>query len=256
MLVDPGPESTLDALLAGLDGQTPRAVLLTHIHFDHAGAAGALVGRFPGLPVYVHSRGAPHLADPRRLVSSATRLYGEDGMRTLWGEVVAVPESSLHVLEGGETVLGEYRVAYTPGHASHHVCFLHEPTGWALTGDVAGVCIPPLSDVVVAPTPPPDIDLDAWERSLAVVEEWAPERLGITHFGEVDDPPAQIAAVREALARQADWQAEHDQEGFEAAFRDWLTARSDAATAAAYLQAAPAEHLYKGLERWRAKVSS
>src|SRR5439155_12023460 len=141
VLIDPGPESSVATLLGALGDFEPLAVLLTHIHFDHAGASGALVRRWPDLPVYVHERGAPHMADPEKLVRSATRLYGEEGMRTLWGEVIPVPERNLHVLTGGETVLDAYRVEYTPGHASHHVSFLHEPSGTALVGDVAGVCI-------------------------------------------------------------------------------------------------------------------
>src|SRR5687767_12024063 len=188
VLVDPGPQSTEDALVEALAGEEPSAILLTHIHFDHAGASGALVRRFPGLPVYVHERGARHLADPERLVSSATRLYGEDGMRTLWGEVVPVPEESLHVLEGGETVLGDFR---------------DEPSGTALVGDVAGVRIPP-ADLVIAPTPPPDIDIDAWERSIDIVEGWRPQRLGLTHFGEVTDIERHLSDLRRALRAQAD----------------------------------------------------
>src|SRR5215218_3156446 len=125
VLVDPGPQSTVQALLEALGEERPRALLLTHIHFDHAGASGALVRRWPDLPVYVHQRGARHLADPERLVASAARLYGgEDGLRDLWGEVVPVPEANLHVLSGGEEALG-FDVAYTPGHASHHVCYRH-----------------------------------------------------------------------------------------------------------------------------------
>src|ERR671910_1248340 len=115
VLVDPGPQSCEDTLLAALGGEPPRALLLTHIHFDHAGAAGALVRRWPDLPVYVHERGAPHLAAPERIVASAARVYGgEEGLARLWCEVVPVPEANLHVLAGGETVLGAYRVAYTP----------------------------------------------------------------------------------------------------------------------------------------------
>src|SRR5688500_8990699 len=218
VLVDPGPESALETLLEAIGGEPPRAVLLTHIHFDHAGAAGAIVERFPDVPVYVHSRGARHLADPERLVSSATRLYGEEGMKRLWGRVVPVPQETLHVLEGGETVLDGFRVEYTPGHASHHVAFLHEPTGWAFTGDVAGVRIPPV-DAVVAPTPPPDIDLEAWERSLQIVAGWDPVALGITHFGAVEeDVQGHLARLDEALRRQAAWAAEYELDGFEEAF--------------------------------------
>src|SRR5919108_5679023 len=103
VLIDPGPQSTEETLLAALDGQAPRALLLTHIHFDHAGAAGALVRRWPDLPVYVHERGAPHIVNPDRLVASAARLYGgEEGLARLWGEVIPVPERNVRVLHGGE----------------------------------------------------------------------------------------------------------------------------------------------------------
>src|SRR5829696_6900161 len=158
-LVDPGPQSCEETLLAAIGGERPNGLLLTHIHFDHAGAAGALVRRWPDLPVYVHERGAPHLADPAKLVASAARLYGgEDGLARLWGEVVPVPEANLRVLQGGESgVEGAFRVEYTPGHASHHVCYLHEASGMAFVGDMAGVRVPP-EPFTLAPTPPPDID--------------------------------------------------------------------------------------------------
>src|SRR5215207_9108572 len=151
VLVDPGPQSTEGTLLEALAERVPSALLLTHIHFDHAGASGALVRRWPDLPVYVHERGAPHMAAPERLVASAARLYGgEEGLARLWGEVVPVPEANMHVLRGGETVLDDFRVEYTPGHAWHHVSFLHEPTGTAFVGDVAGVRIPPAEYVTAA----------------------------------------------------------------------------------------------------------
>ena len=132
VLVDPGPGSCLPMLLGGLGDQVPRALLLTHIHLDHAGASGALVQRWPDLEVYVHERGAPHLIDPSRLMNSARQLYGED-MDRLWGEMLPVPEANLRVLSGGERVLGEaFEVAYTPGHASHHVSYLHKARrSWA-----------------------------------------------------------------------------------------------------------------------------
>src|SRR5436305_7290967 len=123
VLVDPGPSSCLDALLRALAGQQPRALLLTHIHLDHAGASGALVERWPQLEVYVHERGALHLADPARLLESARRLYGEE-MDQLWGEMLPVPEGNLRVLRGGERILDDaVEVAYTPGHAYHHVSY-------------------------------------------------------------------------------------------------------------------------------------
>src|SRR5215212_634059 len=216
VLIDPGPQSTEETLLAALDGEVPTAVLLTHIHFDHAGAAGALVRRWPDLPVYVHERGAPHMASPERLVSSAARLYGgEEGLRRLWGEVVPVPEHNLNVLTGGETVLGDYRVEYTTGHASHHVSLLHEPTGTAFVGDVAGVRIPP-SEYVIAPTPPPDIDVEAWDRSIDLVAGWDPLALALTHFGRVDDVAPHLAATRERLHELVGLAARHGQEAFTA----------------------------------------
>jgi glyoxylase-like metal-dependent hydrolase (beta-lactamase superfamily II) len=254
ILVDPGPESTVATLLEGLgEGYEPRAVLLTHIHFDHAGATGALVKRWPDVPVYVHAVGAPHVVDPERLVRSATRLYGEEGMQRLWGEVVPVPEANVRVLEGGETVLDEFRVEYTPGHASHHVSYLHEPTGTALVGDVAGVRIPP-SDLVLAPTPPPDVDVAAWERSLDLVARWSPQRLALTHFGEVTERiPEHLEAVRTALHEEADLVAETDLDTFVGRHRARLRERHDEETARVYEQALPPEHIWLGLDRWRSK---
>ena len=251
VLVDPGPQSCEDTLLEALDGKRPRALLLTHIHFDHAGAAGALVRRWPDLDVYVHERGAPHLVNPERLVASAARLYGgEDGLRELWGEVVPVPEERLTVLSGGETVLG-FEVRYTPGHASHHVCYFNEKRGVAFVGDMAGVRIPP-HDLTLAPTPPPDVDVKAWERSLETIAAWEPDTLALTHFGTSDDPRAQLAAVREALHWQADLAAEHDMEGFMAALHERVVERAPDEVAATE-QAAPLDHLFLGLDRWHTK---
>ena len=236
-------------LLEALDGQTPRALLLTHIHLDHAGASGALVRHFPDLEVYVHDRGAPHLVDPSRLLESAGRLYGDD-MERLWGEVVPVPEANVRTLEGGETVDG-FRVAYTPGHASHHVCYLHEETGRAFVGDVAGVRIPP-SNLTLAPTPPPDIDLEKWNESLSVLAEWSPSSLGLTHFGEVTDVYAQLASMRDVLVRWSTLAAELDCDAFVERIEEELARAGDAELAAVYVQAAPPEQLWQGLERyWR-----
>jgi glyoxylase-like metal-dependent hydrolase (beta-lactamase superfamily II) len=251
VLVDPGPQSCEQTLLDALGGEQPEALLLTHIHFDHAGAAGALVRRWPRLEVYVHERGAPHLANPERLVASAARLYGgEAGLREIWGEVVPVPEERLHVLTGGERVRG-FAVDYTPGHASHHVAYLHEASGTAFVGDMAGVRIPPY-DLTVAPTPPPDIDVEAWERSLDTIAAWQPETLALTHFGTADDPAAQLAAVRESLRWQAGLVAEHDLEGFKAALHERIAEHAPGEVAAVE-QAAPLDHLFLGLDRWRSK---
>ena len=252
ILVDPGPQSCEETLLEGLGGERPRALLLTHIHFDHAGAAGALVRRWPDLDVYVHERGAPHMASPERLVASAARLYGgEQGLRDTWGEVVPVPEENLKVLSGGETVFGSFRVEYTPGHASHHVCYLHEDSGTAFVGDMAGVRVPPY-DLTLAPTPPPDIDVEAWERSIDTIAAWAPTTLALTHFGTAADPPAQLVAVRESLHWQAELAAGGDQAGFEAALHQRIAERAPDEVAAIE-QAAPLDHLFLGLDRWHRK---
>ena len=250
VLVDPGPQSCEATLLDALGGERPRALLLTHIHLDHAGISGTLVRRWPDLPVYVHELGAPHMADPGKLVVSVARLLGEENMRTQWGDVVPVPEANLHVLRGGETILdGAFRVEYTPGHATHHVSYLHEPSGTALVGDVAGIRIPP-SDFTLAPTPPPDIDVEAWERSLDVVAEWRPERLALTHFGAAEDPEAQLEANREALRSQVRLVESAGQAEFEQEMLERLESRAGEA-GGAYLQIAPTEHLYLGLDRWR-----
>jgi glyoxylase-like metal-dependent hydrolase (beta-lactamase superfamily II) len=251
VLVDPGPQSTEATLLEALGDEPPRAILLTHIHFDHAGATGSLLRRWPGVPVYVHERGAPHMVDPERLVKSAGRLYGgEEGLRRLWGEVVPVPEDSLHVLEGGERLLdGAFRVTYTPGHASHHVCYLHEDSGWAFVGDMAGVRAAP-DTLTLAPTPPPDIDVEAWERSLDAIAEWRPQGLGLTHFGAAEDAGGQLEAVREALRAQVELLEGGDQDAFIAALRERVRAGAGP-YAESVLQAAPPDHLFLGLDRWR-----
>src|SRR3954452_10922344 len=247
VLIDPGPESSLDTLVDALGGEAPRALLLTHIHLDRAGAAGAIVRRWPQVAVYVHERGAGHLADPSRLLASAGRLYGDE-MDRLWGEVVPVPEANLRPLTGGEDVEG-FRVAYTPGHASHHVCYLHSDSGRAFVGDVAGVRIAD-GDLVLTPTPPPDIDLEAWNESLSRVAEWKPESLGITHFGAVDQPFAHLAVVRDRLAAWGTLAHVLDADEFEAHVREEVAEAEDPATAAAYLQAVPPEQQWHGLHRY------
>jgi glyoxylase-like metal-dependent hydrolase (beta-lactamase superfamily II) len=251
VLIDPGPGITEPTLLEALGGARPRAVLLTHIHFDHAGVSGSLVRRWPDLPVYVHERGAPHMVDPSRLIASAGRLYGGDeGLRALWGELVPIPEANLRVLSGGETgVEGAFRVAYTPGHASHHVAYLHEPTGTAFVGDVGGVRIPP-HDFTVAPTPPPDIDVAAWRASIETIRSWDPARLGLTHFGEA--PPEQLDACLEALEAQVALEAEHDEQGFIKAMEERVRAGCGD-DADALIQATPLDQIHMGLVRWRSK---
>ncbi len=246
VLIDPGPESSLATLVEELGDAPPRAVLLTHIHLDHAGATGALVRRWPDLEVYVHERGAPHLVDPAKLLASAGRLYGDD-MQRLWGEIVPVPQDNVRALSGGETVDG-FRVAYTPGHASHHVCYLHEDSGRAFVGDVAGVQVLP-GGPVIPPTPPPDIDLEEWNRSISLVADWKPESLGLTHFGAIERPYEHLARMRDALAHWGTLARDLDSGAFEARVRDEMAATPDPDV---YLQACPPELQYLGLDRyWR-----
>jgi glyoxylase-like metal-dependent hydrolase (beta-lactamase superfamily II) len=243
VIVDPGPASCLPALLDALDGVAPRAVALTHIHLDHAGATGSLVARFPDMEVWVHERGAPHMADPSRLLASASRLYG-DAMERLWGEVLPVPAERITALSGGEVLPEGLRVAYTPGHASHHVSYLHEASGFAFAGDVAGVRIG--SGPTLGPTPPPDIDLGAWRDSLELLAGWSPQALAITHFGSHRDVEAQLAALREYLDAAADDAARLDEAAFASAFRARVAAAPEAAT---YEQAMPPGQSYAGLRR-------
>jgi glyoxylase-like metal-dependent hydrolase (beta-lactamase superfamily II) len=208
VLIDPGPTSCLPALEAGLAThdlrlEDVRQILLTHIHLDHAGATGTLLMRLPGAIAYVHERGAGHMADPAKLLASATRLYGAD-MDRLWGEFLPAPADRLRSLAGGETLdLAGRRidVAYTPGHASHHVSYLDTSDGTAFVGDTGGIRIG--ERYLKAPTPPPDIDLEAWERSLHAIERWHPTALVLTHFGVVRDVPDHLRQFRSVLDRAA-----------------------------------------------------
>jgi glyoxylase-like metal-dependent hydrolase (beta-lactamase superfamily II) len=188
-LVDPGPSTTLEHLTGALERKGFRVadvtqLLLTHIHLDHAGASGSLVKLNPGIEVFVHERGATHMADPERLLASASRLYGED-MGPFWGEFLPVPADRLRPLRGGETIDAggrELRVAYTPGHAWHHVSYFDPSSRIAFVGDAAGIRRGS-GAYVMPPTPPPDIDLDAWRESEARILAWDPDTLFLTHFG-------------------------------------------------------------------------
>jgi glyoxylase-like metal-dependent hydrolase (beta-lactamase superfamily II) len=205
-LLDPGPASTLETLRAGLaqNGlgvQDLHAILLTHIHLDHAGAVGALVAENPKLDVFVHEFGAKHMIDPSKLLASAGRLYG-DKMDFLYGNVLPVPEDNLFALAGGETVtIGKrnFAILYTPGHASHHLTFWDAQDRTAFVGDVGGITIE--GDTFIMPaTPPPDVDLAVWNKSLDAISALAPARLFLTHFGYQHDPAAHIARYRQKLA--------------------------------------------------------
>ena len=246
VVVDPGPASCLEALLPLLEQRPPRAIALTHIHLDHAGASGSLLRRFPEAEVWVHERGAAHLADPSRLLESASRLYG-DQMGRLWGEVLPVPAERIRALTGGER-LGAFAVGYTPGHASHHVSYLHEPSGRAFTGDVTGVRIG--EGPVLAPTPPPDIDLEAWRASLDLIESWNPTSIAVTHFGDYDDVAVHLDSLREQLEGSEVSAGELDESAFAASVRARVAGSSSGETAAAYEQAMPPEQSFHGLARY------
>ena len=209
-LIDPGPASTLDALESGMAayGLTLvdiQSILLTHIHLDHAGATGALLRRYPHLRVYVHARGAPHLVAPEKLIHSATRLYG-DAMQRLWGPILPVPEQAITVLSGGETLLVGGRVLHVydaPGHASHHVIYFDKSSRAAWVGDTGGVCRPGAA-VARPATLPPDIDIEAWGRSLDLLRALDPSALLLTHFGPTYQPAAYIEDYRAALLHWAE----------------------------------------------------
>ena len=190
-LIEAGPGSTLETVLAGIQeaGFDPvklTSVLVTHIHLDHAGAAGTLAQRY-GAEVYVHENGAGHLLEPSRLLASAGRIYG-DQMGELWGEMEPVPQNLVRPVRDGDTVeiLGHrLDVLYTPGHASHHVSYVLNKTRM-FTGDAAGIRLPGAETVRPA-LPPPEVDLETWHRSVQAMLQVEPEELLLTHFGSVGD---------------------------------------------------------------------
>ncbi len=236
-LLDPGPEARLHSLRAGLAelGHTlddVRAILLTHIHLDHATAAGAIVREAPHAIVHVHAVGAPHMADPSRLLASAGRIYG-DAMATLWGNFLPVPQASLRVVdEGDEIALGgrRFEVAYVPGHAKHHVAYYEAATGTAWVGDVGGIRI--RGGPAIPVTPPPDIDVEMWKTSMDRVMAWDPGRIVATHFGPYRDLHAHFAELSGELDAWAGWVRDSLGNGAFAgdrerarAFSDWVAAR-------------------------------
>ena len=246
-LIDCGPTTALPGLLDALGDWRPRRLILTHIHFDHAGAAGVLAQRWPDLEVYVHRRGARHMASPERLESSARRVFGE-AFDALFGTLEPIPVQRLHALDGGETIDG-LRIAYTPGHASHHVSMLDE-SGWAFVGDVAGVRLE-RGEPVFAPSPPPDIDIDLWLDSLAQVAEWQPTRLGITHYGVVDDPAPHLAAIADDLRHEAELiRSGVDEDGYVDHMTRLIVDGGAEARLADYAVTVPLRQNYAGLRRW------
>lgn len=206
-LVETGPTTVQGGLRAGMaaagyDLGDVTDVVVTHIHLDHAGGLGSLMRELPDVQAWVHPVGRPHMLDPARLIASATRIYG-DRMDQLWGDFLPVPEERLHATADGQPIRlgGRELVPYdTPGHASHHIALLDTQTGTLFTGDVAGVRMQGTA-LPVPPLPPPDIDIAAWEASIARMRALAPERLALTHFSAFEDVEAHLAALEEGLDR-------------------------------------------------------
>jgi glyoxylase-like metal-dependent hydrolase (beta-lactamase superfamily II) len=230
-LFDCGPATTVDALKAGLAEHglqlaDIRHLLLSHIHLDHAGAAGVLVREHPALQVHVSVIGAPHLIDPQRLERSARRLYG-DTFDTLWGELAAVPAANVNAV--GDRVLG-LECWPAPGHASHHVCYL-DRDGTLYAGDAAGVRV------------------EVWQQTIDELERRDPERLALIHFGVADDPQRHLAELRLALDDWADFvKGGASEDEFVAYVRAELADGGDRTED--YDHAIPLWQAYRGLKRW------
>jgi|SRR5579872_3634169 len=270
-LIDPGPSTTIPTLTAELETRAirfadVRQLLLTHIHLDHAGATGSLLGRFPHLEVVVHVNGARHLVDPSKLIASAGRIYAED-MDRLWGEILPVPDARIRPVTGGETitVVGrELKVEYTPGHASHHVSYLDTSSRVAFVGDTAGIRRGS-GTFVMPPTPPPDIDLVAWRESERKILAWEPYTLFLTHFGPYHGARPHLQAmfdtlaewsriVRRLLADGGTTEEDRQARFVDEAFQD-LRRRVGDSEAADYTKAGGLNFSYTGLARyWRKRA--
>ena len=249
-LFDCGPASCVAALKDGLAERghelgDVKQLLLSHIHLDHAGATGVLVREHPGLQVWVSEIGAPHLVDPSRLERSARRLYG-DTFDELWGELAPVPEENVRVASGRAAGL---EVFPAPGHASHHVCYFDGTTLYA--GDAAGVRIQP-SRSVLPPTPPPDVDVEGWYRTLEEIERHAPEQLALIHFGLANDVSRHLRELRERLDT---WAKRVDDGATEEEFVAAAKADLSPEEAEAYDRAMPFWQSYAGLARYSEKRS-
>ncbi len=205
-IVETGPTTCLDSLIGGLkehgvSEEDVRQVFVTHIHLDHAGASGNLSEILPNATFYVHEVGYPHMVDPSKLVKSASRVFGEDRMETLWGKVRPVPEERIVKLAGGEEVEAAGGILsghYTPGHAYHHLAFYEADSGTLLAGDVAGIRRPGQS-YVMPPTPAPEVDIEAWKGSIETMRAISPKRVCPTHFGMYEDVDRHLAELEQRL---------------------------------------------------------
>jgi len=268
-LVDPGPTSTLPTLRNALAKRgfaiaDVQAILLTHIHLDHAACTGVLLKECPNARVLVHERGAAHMIDPSKLISSATRLYGAD-MDRFWGEILPVPSANIDAIgdRAAASIVGhDVQIAWTPGHAWHHVSYYLPASKIAFVGDTAGICRPS-GRAVLPPTPPPDIDIEAWRQSTSTILDWNPDSLFLTHFGPQPSPRVHF---QDLWKRMDDWSARvraslsHDgsDEDRAAAFMRSVTEELARATSGAeadsYARAARFDFSWSGLARyWRKK---
>jgi len=278
-LIDPGPSTTLPRLQERLAARGAsltdvRAILATHIHLDHAGACGSLAALCPNAKIYVHERGAPHMVDPSKLVASASRLYGAD-MERLWGEIRPVPADRLHVLEVGGpgdprtlrlSIVGhDVDIAWTPGHAWHHVSYFLAAPRIACIGDTGGICRPS-GRVVLPATPPPDIDLEVWKVSTERILAWEPDMLFLTHFGPQMSPRVHM---QDLWTRMDRWsrrvRAQLEQPGtdeerarqFMNEVADELTRAASREEAQAYAEAGRFDYSWTGLARyWRKQLTT
>jgi glyoxylase-like metal-dependent hydrolase (beta-lactamase superfamily II) len=249
-LFDCGPTSCVGRLKVGLGERglrldDVRHLLLSHIHLDHAGAAGVLVRENPTLQVHVSAIGAPHLVDPSRLEASARRLYG-DTFDDLWGELAPVPEANVRV--AGDRMLGLECFA-TPGHASHHVCYLGAD-GTLYAGDAAGVRIQPHRSVL-PPTPPPEFDLEGWLDSLDEIERRSPSRLALIHFGVADDVGRHLDELRGRLETWVARGPDVSEEEFSEFARQDIDSGAEE-----YERAMPFWQSYAGLKRYHQRRAS
>lgn len=268
-LVDPGPGTTLDTLTSALENKgirfgDVRQLLLTHIHLDHAGATGSIVEKHPHIEVLVHARGARHMVDPSKLLASAGRLYGQD-MDRLWGEIKPVDASRIRALDGGETITAagrEVKVEYTPGHASHHVSYFDTASRVAFVGDTAGIRRGS-GAYVMPPTPPPDIDIEAWRESEKKILAWDPDTLFLTHFGPHQGARQHLQGMFEHIAEwsrivrrllaDASLNDEERQSRFTDDVSRDLVRRVGETEASDYTKAGGLNYSYQGLARYWSK---
>lgn len=270
-LIDPGPTTCLPALRAalatrGFSTGDIRWILLTHIHLDHAAVTGTLLKECPGARVIVHERGVPHLVDPSKLLASATRLYGDD-MARLWGDILPVPAANVDAVGDRarmEIAGRDIDIAYTPGHASHHISFFIRDAKVAFVGDTGGLCRPN-GRVVLPPTPPPDIDLAAWRTSTETILAWSPDVLFLTHFGPQHSPRVHF---QDLWTRMDDWAARVaaslTREGTDAEradrfmreVTDELAKAASAGEASAYASMGRFDFSWTGLARYLRKTSA